>query len=142
MSRLYKALVIDDVRSVRLLVEQKLNDLGVTNVSTAGNGVEALDVLSREPDFDVILCDWHMERMDGLCFCVQLQKLPFIRERHIPIIFMTCDDRLVEAGKRQRTLETAKSIGIVEMLVKPFTTDDLQAALARCSRFEEMQGAS
>ncbi len=136
MERLFKVLVVDDVKSVRLLIQQKLNELGITQISMAGNGVEALELLSNEPDIDVILCDWHMEQMDGLRFCAQVQRLPYIRGRRIPVVFMTCDDRLVDPEKRSRTLESARGIGIVDVLMKPFTIDDLKSALARCAQFE------
>ena len=117
----------------RTLIRHQLAELGITQVATTGDGAEALDLLLNEPDFDLILCDWHLEEMDGLEFCARVQATPYLGGRRIPVLFMTGDERLAEdAGKRQRALETARDLGIVDILIKPFTADDIRAVLERC----------
>ncbi|MEI7607215.1 MAG: response regulator [Rhodospirillaceae bacterium] len=131
--RSLKVLVVEDVSMFRTLIRHQLAEIGITQVATTGDGAEALDLLLNEPDFDLILCDWHLEEMDGLEFCARVQATPYLGGRRIPVLFMTGDERLAEdAGKRQRALETARDLGIVDILIKPFTANDIRAVLERC----------
>jgi len=136
-----KVLLVEDVRMIRAMILNQLAELGVTEVPTASDGGQALETLGREPDVDIILCDWHMEPMDGLTFCARVRSHPGLGGRHIPVVFMTCDDRLADSDKRRRTLEPAKGLGIVGILLKPLTTDDLRAALTRYTHFDPVTGA-
>lgn len=52
-------LVVDDFSSFRSTVNSMLNSLGVTQVSMAADGAEALDICSHK-QFDVILCDYDL----------------------------------------------------------------------------------
>ncbi|MEI7606266.1 MAG: response regulator [Rhodospirillaceae bacterium] len=131
----FKVLLVEDVKTIRTLIVHQLGELGVTQVVTAVDGTEALTVLTRELDIDLILSDWHMEPMDGLDFCGRIQTLPHIRGRHIPVVFMTNDERLADPEKRKRALQTAHGIGIVDMLIKPFSIEELRDVMVRCSRF-------
>ena len=131
----FKVLIVEDVKLLRTMLEHQLRELGVDLVVTAADGTEALSVLTRELDVDLIISDWHMEPMDGLDFCARIQALPHIRGRGIPVVFMTSDERLADPAKRHRALETARAIGIVDMLMKPVSTEELRDAMVRCSRF-------
>lgn len=137
----YKVMLVEDVKMIRTLIRHQLGELGITEIVMASDGAEALELLLREPGVDVILCDWHMEPMDGLSFCGQVQATAQLRGRRVPVVFMTSDDRLADPDKRRRTLETAKAIGIVGMLTKPFSTDDLRAMLIRSGGFDPLRGA-
>lgn len=127
-----KVLIVEDLATIRALIRQQLAELGIIRVAAVASGDDALQLLLREPDVDVILCDWHMAPMDGLSFCAQVQATPYLGGRRIPVLFMTGDDRLADPRKRQRALDTARDLGIVDILLKPFKTEDLHAALVRC----------
>ena len=129
----FKVLIVEDVKMLRTMLEHQLRELGVDLIVTAADGTEALTVLTRELDVDLIISDWHMEPMDGLDFCARMQALPHIRGRQIPVLFMTSDERLADPDKRRRTLEPARSLGIVDMLAKPVEIDELREAMIRCS---------
>ena len=136
-----KVLVVEDVSMFRTLIRHQLSEIGITRVATASDGTEALDLLLGEPDFDLILCDWHLEQMDGLDFCARVQATPYLGGRRIPVLFMTGDERLAEdADKRRRALETARELGIVDILIKPFTAADILAALTRCGLLTRRAG--
>ena len=117
---------------IRTLLRHQLSEIGITRVVMTAEGTEALALLQREPDVDLILCDWHMAPMDGLSFCAQVQKIPYLGGRRIPVLFMTGDERLTDSEKRRRALETAKDLGIVDILLKPFKTEQLRAVVTRC----------
>ncbi|CAH1208397.1 HTH-type transcriptional activator RhaR [Paenibacillus auburnensis] len=64
-----RLLVIDDEIRTREHLERKISwtFIGITEVRTAANGLEALDIISIwEPD--ILLCDVRMPRMDGVEF--------------------------------------------------------------------------
>ena len=127
-----KVLIVEDTATFRLIVRRQLTTLGINSVTTAVDGEEALELLRAEPDFDVILCDWHMAPMDGFTFCAAVQQIPYLRGRHIPVVFMTGDTKLADPEKRRRALGKAHSLGITDILIKPFTADDIRATLERC----------
>src|SRR5262249_35525331 len=115
-----RALVIDDSRTVRMIIGQALRELG-GDVVEAGNGREGLERLAEHPDIDLVLVDWHMPEMDGLDFirAVRAQRA----NDHVRIMMVT-----TEAEGEQ--VARALSAGANEYLMKPFTRDVLVAKLA------------
>ena len=57
-------LVVDDIEDNRVLLTRRLAREGYTNLTTATNGREALDLLRAKP-FDLILLDIMMPDMNG-----------------------------------------------------------------------------
>ena len=68
------------------------NKLGFNNISTAGSGKAALELLGKQP-VDLILSDLWMPEMDGSQLSAEVKKDP--RFAHIPIVAQTAD---VETG--------------------------------------------
>lgn len=126
-----RVLVVEDMATFRMIVRRQLAAVGVHAVAMAADGSEALDLLEQEPDFDLILCDWHMAPMDGLTFCGKVQKINYLRGRRIPILFMTADAKLADPERRRRALEQARGLGIIDIITKPFNIADLREVLAR-----------
>ena len=60
-----KVLVVDDSRTLRRLLIRELNIMGITDISEAGDGNEAL-VRLREKTPDLMLLDMEMPELDGL----------------------------------------------------------------------------
>jgi two-component system chemotaxis response regulator CheY len=75
------------------------------------NGLEALDILSRESDFDIILLDINMPVMNGIQFMEKLHGENLYR--HIPVIVISTE------GREEDTLRALK-LGAVGYVVKPF----------------------
>jgi CheY-like chemotaxis protein len=67
-----KILVVDDVAVNRKLLHATLEAEGHTVVSAA-NGLEALELLEREP-VDAVISDILMPRMDGYRLCHELRQ--------------------------------------------------------------------
>ena len=127
-----KILIVEDTATFRAILRHQLMGLGITSLWMATDGAEALGTLQQQPDFDVILCDWHMHPMDGLTFCSKVRSVPTLQNRAIPVLFMTADAKLANPATRERILEHAKGLGIVEILPKPFEADALKTTLERC----------
>ena len=112
-----RVLVIDRQRGMRSILRQLLAQIGIEDVIEAKNGEEALELIDRpetmEPD--VIICDLHLDKLDGLELCNMFR---LDKERVTPIIIVT--------GESDEFLhEVARQVGAVEVLTKPVSAPDL-----------------
>lgn len=109
-----KILTVDDSPSVRKMVEFTLKAKGFSMVS-ASDGVEALERLDEE-QFDAIILDINMPRMNGLEF---LEKLKQDDARaSIPVIMLTTEGQEEDRNK-------SISLGATAYIVKPFKPTQL-----------------
>jgi two-component system, chemotaxis family, chemotaxis protein CheY len=67
-------LVVDDTRSMRMMVSAMLREAGYV-VEEAGDGVEALERATVFV-FDLVVTDQNMPRMDGVTLIRSLRRLP------------------------------------------------------------------
>ena len=115
-----RVLIADDVQETRRntrLMLATIDDVEV--VAIAANGVQAVQ-LTEEHHPDILLLDINMPEMDGL---TAYRK---IAHAHPDIGCI-----IVSAEKDTTTLRTAMSIGVQEYLIKPFTIEELETAIAR-----------
>lgn len=110
----YKLLIVDDVIANVLLLKTILKKEGFTIV-TAGNGVEALECMTREKP-DLVLLDVMMPEMDGYEAAAHIRENP--ETAGIPIIFLTAlnDTENIVKGFR---------VGGNDYLTKPFRKEEL-----------------
>ncbi|WP_448202581.1 hypothetical protein [Azospirillum sp. sgz302134] len=52
------------------------------------------------------------------------------------MIFITADPKMADDDVRERVLESARRLGIVDIVPKPFTQDGLRAALSKGLGFQ------
>jgi two-component system chemotaxis response regulator CheY len=111
MFELNKVLIVDDSQLIHSMYRLVLNRYKDCKIVDAMNGLEALDVLSRENDFSLVLLDINMPVMNGLQFMekIKTEKL----YRNIPIIVISTE------GKEEDTLR-ALQLGAAGYVVKPF----------------------
>ena len=103
-----KILLVDDTRLV-LELEKSFLKFSHVDVVTAGNGVEALELIRKDPP-DLIFMDLNMPEMDGIACCTLLKADPFLSG--IPVIMLTT------AG-REQDRERAIKAGCDDFLTKP-----------------------
>lgn len=111
-------LVVDDEPVLRMTFSILLKQRGAT-VHTAGDGLDALDVLGREP-VDLILTDRRMPRMDGT------ELLRALRQRRIPVpaVLFVNDADPYSADLRDET-------NLVETVRKPVHPETLMMLLEK-----------
>jgi putative two-component system response regulator len=122
-------LVVDDLASNLALLKRLLTAQGY-QVLTAGDGVEAMDLVSRAQP-DMVLSDIRMPRRDGFDLCRELKASP--TTRLTPIVLMTGAE---EADDRIRAIET----GANDLLSKPIDQPELKArvkSLVQLKRFTD-----
>jgi len=94
-----KCLIVDDNKDILLYLERVLSETGIT-IFSARSGFEAIDILKRTTDIDLILLDMQMPEMNGIEATRELRKI----RGDIPIIAQTAfifeDDKdiILEAG--------------------------------------------
>ena len=109
-----RALVIDDSRTMRMILKKTLTTCGFSEFSEAGDGVEALAVLGERADFELALVDWNMPRMNGYQLVQAVRANPAWND--IKIVMVTTEADLTNV---QQALEA----GANEYVMKPFTPD-------------------
>ncbi len=119
-----RVLVVDDQRTMREIIRRLLGQIGIHDVDDAADGEEALeklhDLTADKPD--VIICDLHMDKMDGMDFCNHVRRDKNDTVRAIPVIILTGEqDTFVH--------DVTKQVGATTVLVKPVSAEDLKAQI-------------
>jgi two-component system chemotaxis response regulator CheY len=115
-----KALIVDDSRTIRLILKRFLVEMGY-DVREAANGREALAAIETEQDkVSLVLTDWNMPEMDGLEFVKRLRKNPELAS--LRVVMVTTETELDH-------MVLALDAGANEYVMKPFTKDILKEKL-------------
>ena len=106
-------LVVDDTVELRQTIVLRLELFGYPNVTTAGDGEEAL-ALIREREFDLMILDIQMPKLDGFGVLTALRSDP--TRSHLPVIVSSgLDDldavvRCIELGAEDYLMKPLKSV--------------------------------
>ena len=119
----YKILVVDDEPDLEPLILQRMRRnirSGRYSFVFAGNGIEALERLTNEPDIDMVVSDINMPQMDGLTLLEQIPKVdPNVRSI------------IISAYGDMRNIRTAMNRGAFDFVTKPLDFEDLQITIDR-----------
>jgi DNA-binding response OmpR family regulator len=108
-----KILVIDDERTIRVLLENFLKEYIVT---TKNDGLEGLSWLQEGNIPDLIVADIQMPNLDGYVFVRQIRASGFFKD--IPLIVLSGLESTAEKVK-------CLKLGANDYLVKPFNPEEL-----------------
>ena len=119
----YKILVVDDEPDLEPLILQRMRRnirSGRYSFVFAGNGIEALEQLTNDPDIDMVVSDINMPQMDGLTLLEQIPKVdPNVRSI------------IISAYGDMRNIRTAMNRGAFDFVTKPLDFEDLQITIDR-----------
>lgn len=113
---MYKLLVVDDEAKIREVIRTYAEFEGY-EVVEAEDGMEAVDLCKGE-DFDVIVMDVMMPRLDGFSAYKEIKK-----DKDIPVLMLSA------RGEEYDKLYGFE-IGIDDYVVKPFSPKELMARLS------------
>jgi len=105
-----RVLVVDDSAAQRRKIARFLARYGA-EVDEAQDGAEALECLRDNPDYTILVTDWNMPRMDGLCLVKKVRENPALE--HLPILMVTTENEPWSVTRAIRS-------GANEYLMKPF----------------------
>lgn len=118
-ARSLKVLLVDDQMSIRGMMRQSLQQLGIMDVVEAKNGLEALEALRVKP-FHLVLSDWNMDGIDGLQLLKEIRANPAIAKTVFIMATGTSDKEQVKI---------AIQAGVNNYIVKPFSAAQLKTKI-------------
>ena len=122
-----KLLVVDDERNLRLVVQKEMARQG-HEVECAEDG-EAAWAMLQEDDFDVVLCDINMPRLDGLGLLRRIRDLG----QEPPEAIMLTGQATVESA-----IEAMK-LGAYDYLTKPYRIGELSALVTAAAEKQQLK---
>lgn len=111
----FKVLIVDDnPKNIQVIG----NILQVKNyiIGYATDGKQALNLLQKSPDYDIVLLDVNMPVMNGFEVCIEIRKDELLK--NIPIIFITALTEVENVIK-------GFNIGAQDYITKPFKAKEL-----------------
>ena len=108
-----RILIVDDEQMIREVVREYALINGY-EVAEASDGLEALDLVEKE-DFDCVILDIMMPKLDGFSACKQIKKI-----KPIPIIMLS-------ARQEEYDKLFGFELGVDDYVVKPFSPKELMA---------------
>lgn len=122
-----KILVVDDETDLEILIKQKFRRQireKQYEFVFAHDGVEALEVLAREPDTDMVLTDINMPGMDGLTLLMKLHE-------NNPMMKAV----IVSAYGDMDNIRTAMNRGAFDFVTKPVNFEDLEVTMKKTMEY-------
>ncbi|MDP9128736.1 MAG: response regulator, partial [Pseudomonadota bacterium] len=114
-----KVLIVDDDARNIFALTSVLEEYQMT-IQSADSGREAINILEKDPDFDIVLMDIMMPEMDGMETIQEIRKISHLK--NLPIIAVTAK---AMKGDREKCLEA----GAWDYLSKPVDTEQMMTAL-------------
>jgi len=112
---MYKLLVVDDEQKIREVIREYAEFSGYS-VTEASDGLTALG-LCKLHDYDIIIMDIMMPKLDGFSACKEIKKI-----KDIPII-------IISARGEEYDKLFGFELGIDDYIVKPFSPKELMARI-------------
>jgi DNA-binding response OmpR family regulator len=109
----YRILIVDDEDDIRDVIREYAEFEG-HDAFEAGNGMDAVR-LCREQDFDIIIMDAMMPKLDGFSACKEIKKF-----KDIPMLMLSA------RGEEYDKL-FGFEMGVDDYVVKPFSPKELMA---------------
>ena len=110
-----KILVVDDEIKIREIIKEYAEFEGY-EVAQAEDGMQAVEMVKNQ-DFDIIIMDVMMPKLDGYSACKEIRKI-----KQIPVIMLSA------RGEEYDKL-FGFEIGVDDYVVKPFSPKELMARI-------------
>src|SRR5882672_3144429 len=114
-----KVLVVEDDRSIQMVLELVLARMGKCEVLLASEGRQGLAMIKQHKP-DLVLLDLMLPGIDGFEICQRAKEDP--ETRMIPIIFLTAQPQPAATAR-------AMALGAAAYLIKPFDPTTIVAQI-------------
>lgn len=114
-----KVLVADDSAVMRKIIIRSLNAVGLTDITEAGDGAQAITAFGGDR-FQLVLTDWNMPNKSGL----DVVKAIRATGSQVPVIMVTTE------SERSRVVDAIQA-GVTDYLTKPFEAEALRTKLSQ-----------
>tara|TARA_B110000037_G_scaffold203584_1_gene246785 strand:- start:591 stop:956 length:366 start_codon:yes stop_codon:yes gene_type:complete len=114
-----KALVIDDSPIIRRILSLLLKRHNFHPI-TASDGVQGLNLLANNNEIRLAMVDWNMPKLNGLEFVTQVRSNPQYKD--VKLMMVTARDTV-------KDIETARSLGVDDFIMKPISKEILAQKL-------------
>lgn len=114
-----RILVVDDSSTILKVVSAILTRHGY-EAAVARDGSIGIDMIKRGDQFDLVLLDFVMPRMNGYQFCRELRSMP--EHKSLPVVLMSAKGDKIRG-------QFVKQTGAVDAITKPFDARALVAVI-------------
>ena len=115
---LKRILVVDDNKNNRIIMQEMLKDRDI-ETTLISNGIDAIEILEHDANFDLALVDYQMPYLNGLDLIRHLRKELKISHKQLGIVLMH------SSGHDQEIADKSKDLDIDFKLVKPVLREQL-----------------
>ena len=119
-----KVLVADDHFLVRQFVRNTLQEAKISNIQTAADGNEAIDLIQKayeaKQPYDIVFLDWNMPTVSGL------EVLNYFRSK---VEYADTAFVMLTAESEQQNIMKAIKAGATSYIIKPVSPSDLSKKL-------------
>jgi sigma-B regulation protein RsbU (phosphoserine phosphatase) len=123
-------LVVDDSSEIRLIIKHYLLKFKHT-VDLAVDGDDAWEKINKD-EYQVIICDWKMPKLNGLKLCEKIRNHHF--DRYLYFILLT------GMSGKHNILDAIKA-GVDDFVSKPIESDELEIRLRSATRVLELESS-
>jgi two-component system chemotaxis response regulator CheY len=119
-----------------MFVDDSATALSSTKIATGSMDIDVKQFLSATEALedikggyvpDLIITDLYMPGMDGFEFLEEIRKISTVKRT--PVLMLTTE-------ARDEMKQRGKSLGLTGWIIKPFTSSQLKAAIAKVLRIE------
>jgi len=116
----FVVLAVEDQSQARKVLRMSLKELGVNQIFTANDGIEALSFLGSCGDLvNLIICDWNMPKMSGIELLNQVRSA----DPDVPFLMIT-------GRADEESVMEAKISQVSGYIAKPYSVKELEKKLS------------
>ena len=128
-----RILIVDDMLTMRKIVQKSITDMGYTDLTEAADGQKAWEAINAaERPFGLIVSDWNMPNCTGLDLLKRVRADS--RVKLTPFVLLTAE------SESHQVLEAVKA-GVDNYIIKPFTPENLKLKLTETYKKTESRKA-
>lgn len=125
-------IIVDDSKSIRVVLDAILNQFGVKSIAHCGTGLEALNMINGRPDYyELLFVDLNMPEMDGMEL---IRRLGNQNYKGSIVIISGMEVRVINLASE---IARQNKVHLLGNIVKPIKVDELEHTLTKFECFSE-----